>query len=158
MSNATRPLFSGDTNEAVRLATELAPAAPASLSEINDAAVRETIRALRHSSALPYRDRLAARLELLHEAFKEECEGEVLAADSLRGFLLLLERAVFLPYPSVTLTSSGDIYASWRRGSDHVFSAHFRDGGYVDYAVMYPQPQNRTGSDRACGSMTITFI
>lgn len=158
MNNATRPLFSGDTDEAYRLATALAPAAPASPSEMNDAALREAINALRCSSALAYRERLAARLEFLYEAFKEESEGEVLSADCLRGFLLLLERAAFLPYPSVTLTSSGDIYASWRRGSDHVFSAHFRDDGHADYAVIYPHPQDRTVSDRASGSMTMTSL
>jgi hypothetical protein len=138
MSNATRPLFSGDTDEASRIATELALAVPASPNDTNDAALREAISILRTSSALPYRERLAARLDVLREAFSEDGDGEIFAADSLRAVLMFLDGVPSLPYPSITLTSGGEVCATWQSGKKYFFGSRFFDAERVDFAAHFP--------------------
>jgi hypothetical protein len=120
----------------------------------DDSVIQAVLTGLRHASPIQYRDRLATRLEQLLAAYKEDSDGHVFSADSLRGLIVFLEGARFLRYPAVTLTRGGDIYASWKRGSDHVFSAQFLKTQQVRFVIFRPNLQNVGQSDQLSGLTT----
>ena len=154
MGNATKPLFTGESGGESHLAAAVSLPTPAPPGEVNDAAVRMQIDALRREGALPYRDRLAERLANLQEMFKEEGEDELFLADSLRALLAFLERLPSLPYPSVTLTSGGEACLTWQRGSDYFLGARFFDIEHVHFAAHYPNRREGSLIDRLSGSTT----
>lgn len=104
----------------------------------DDTAIQHTLELLRNASPISYRERLAARIEQLLEAYKEDSDGRVFSSDSLRVFISFLEQAGSLRYPAVTLTPGGDLYASWKQGSSHVFSAQFLKNKQIRFVIMRP--------------------
>lgn len=120
----------------------------------DESTIQAELANLRHASAIPYKDRLAARLDQLLAAYKEDTDGRVFSVDSLRGLIVFLENARFLRYPSVTLTRNGDIYASWKQGKDHVFSAQFLQTQQVRFVVFRPNVHSVGQFDQLSGLTT----
>lgn len=132
---------------------------PSAVSELDalradDSAIEAVLTDLRHASPIHYRERLASRLEQLLAAYKEDTDGHVFSADSLHGLLVFLERVPVLRYPTVTLTRSGDVYASWKRGADHVFSAQFLKTQQVRFVIFRPNLHNFGQSEQLSGLTT----
>ena len=155
MVNATRSLFSGESDEAHRLAAELVSASAAPANNEGDArTVLAVIDDVRRASGLPYRDDLVTRLEILLDAFNEDYDGEVFSAASLRGMLGFLESVPSLPFPSLTLTPRGESCASWESGRGHAFNALFLDAQRVRFFIIYPNTGDTRVSDKLSGSTT----
>lgn len=104
----------------------------------DDTSIQHTLKLLRNASPISYRERLAARIERLLDAYKEDSDGRVFSSDSLRVFISFLEQAGSLRYPAVTLTPGGDLYASWKQGSSHIFSAQFLKNKQIRFVIMRP--------------------
>jgi hypothetical protein len=132
---------------------------PSTVSEldelrVDDSAIQAVLIDLRHTSPIHYKERLANRLEQLLAAYKEDTDGQLFSADSLRGLLVFLERVPLLRYPTVTLTRSGDVYASWKRGADHVFSAQFLKTQQVRFVIFRPNLHDVGQSEQLSGLTT----
>ncbi|PHV07955.1 hypothetical protein CSQ96_08735 [Janthinobacterium sp. BJB412] len=132
---------------------------PSTVSELDelrsdDSSIQAVLTDLRHTSPIQYKERLANRLEQLLAAYKEDTDGQVFSADSLRGLLVFLERVPLLRYPTVTLTRGGDVYASWKRGADHVFSAQFLQTRQVRFVIFRPNLHDVGQSEQLSGLTT----
>ena len=154
MINSPRQAMDASPQQASGLDADATEDAPANAARANDAAIRAIIIQLERSSALPYRKQLVSRLDLLRTVFNDEGDGEIFSAESLRGALECLEGAQFLSYPSFTLTRSGASYVSWKRGGDHLFSAHFLNAQQVQFTIIQPNAHDRSHSDRFSGVTT----
>ena len=116
--------------------------------------VRELLDELRYGTAINFRERLAARLDRLLDAYKEDSQGKAFSAASLRGFISFLENAPGLQYPAVTITRDGELYTSWKQAPDKVFSIQFMETGQARFVVFRPNPIHAGQSDQMHGLTT----
>ena len=114
--------------------------------------MRRQIRALRGSGRLPYRERLARRLEFLLEAPEEEGEewGEH-SPESLRQMLLFLQDIPEFRYPTVAVTPSATFRAQWQRDKSEHFAVDFLPDGQVRFVVFAPDPRHLERVQRVSG-------
>jgi hypothetical protein len=119
----------------------------------NDRTIRKLLTRLRATAEIPYRERMAIRIEQLLEAYKEDMEGRVFSADSFSDLIAFLA-AARLRYPTVTLTRGGDFYLSWKRGKSHVFSAQFLKTKQCRFVVFRPNERNIGQSEQFSGVTT----
>lgn len=103
---------------------------------------------------IPYRDRLAARIQALHAAFLEDYAGAAVSARSLLGLIDFLEASRPAGYPDLTMTPSGDFYAEWRGAEDRRLTIEFLDSGEVRYLLFRPNPKHPQRTDRLSGTTT----
>jgi hypothetical protein len=96
----------------------------------------ELIRALQATTTISYKEVLAERLGLLMDASDAEPADELISMNSLESMIRFLERHPRLAYPSVTITPSGDFYATWRKNRTHVFSIEFLNSGQARFVVL----------------------
>jgi hypothetical protein len=121
--------------------------------------IRRQITALRLGGALPYRERLARRLEFLLAAPEEEGEewGEH-SPDSLRHMFLFLQDVPHFQYPTVTVTPSATFRAQWQAGQNQHFAVDFLPDGQVRFVVFAPDPRHPERAQRVSGVVSRTDI
>ena len=105
------------------------------------------------ASALPFKARLAARIESLQGSFAEDYEGRQLSPSSLDGLIDFLEASPPSGYPDLTLTPAGDCYAEWRTSHSKV-AIEFLASGDARYLVFRPNPRHPQRTDRLTGMTT----
>jgi hypothetical protein len=105
--------------------------------------IERQITALRRGGGLPYRERLARRLEFLLGAPEEEGEewGEH-SPESLRQMFLFLQDVPDFQCPTVTVTPSATFRAQWQAGQNQHFAADFLPDGQVRFVVFAPDPRH----------------
>jgi hypothetical protein len=113
---------------------------------------------IRLFSSLSYRDRLAARMEELLDAYVEENEGRTFSADSLRALINFLEGNPSFNYPVLTLTPSGNLYAQWKSGKDKLLSIHFLPTSDARYVIFKLNPKHSGRITRITGSTTVNAL
>ena len=114
--------------------------------------MRRQISALRGSGGLPYRERLAWRLDLLLEALGEEGEEwQEGSPESLRQMLLFLQEVPDFRCPTVTVTPSATFRAQWQAGQDQHFAVDFLPDGQVRFVVFAPDPHHPDRVQRVSG-------
>jgi hypothetical protein len=114
--------------------------------------IQRQIIALRRGGGLPYRERLARRLDVLLGALEEE--GETWAEDSpdsLRQMLLFLRAAPDLRCPTVTITPSATFRAQWQAGQNSHLAVDFLPDGQVRFVVFSPDPIRSDRVQRVSG-------
>jgi hypothetical protein len=114
--------------------------------------IQRQITALRRGGGLPYRERLAHRLDFLVAALEEEGEtwGED-SPDSLRQMLLFLRAAPDLRCPTVTITPSATFRVQWQAGRNRHFAVDFLPDGQVRFVVFAPDPRHSDRVQRVSG-------
>lgn len=120
----------------------------------NDRTIQQLLRRLRATAEIPYRERMALRIEQLLEAYKEDMEGRVFSADSFSDLIAFLAAAPNLKYPTITLTRGGDFYLSWKQGKTHVFSAQFLKTKQCRFVIFRPNERNIGQTDQFSGVTT----
>ena len=114
--------------------------------------IQRQIRALRRGGGLPYRERLAHRLDLLLNALEEE--GGTWAEDSpdsLRQMLLFLRATPDLRCPTVTITPSATFRTEWQAGRNRHLAVDFLPDGQVRFVVFSPDPLHPDRVQRVSG-------
>lgn len=92
--------------------------------------------------SIPDRESIAKRLfELLQDVKEEETESAGISIGSLRSFNNFLQTySNIMMKPTIALTPINDIYVSWRAEGGFVFSIHFLSTGFVNFAIIAPDP------------------
>lgn len=105
------------------------------------------------------REKIANRLwELLNDA-KEEDEFSVgITIASLRNFYNFLCLYKNLKCPLIALTPQNEIYASWREGTDKVFSVQFVTSGEIRFVVFVPNKLRPDHQTRISGNTTAELL
>jgi hypothetical protein len=117
--------------------------------------VERLISYIRTSITAKHRRRVAARLtELQKCVLDEESDGKGISGKSLQHFLAFLKSYPSLLYPAISVTPDGNIYASWKSGSDRVFSIHFLPQGETRFVLFFPNPKHPTKTVRLSGTAT----
>ena len=114
--------------------------------------IQRRITALRKSARLPYRERLANRLDFLVSSVEEE--GETWAEhspDSLHQMLLFLRTTPDLRCPTVTITPSATFRAEWQAGQNRHLAVDFLPDGQVRFVVFSPDPRHPDRVQRVSG-------
>lgn len=121
--------------------------------------IQRQIAAFRRGGGLPYRERLARRLEFLLGAPEEEGEewGEHSPA-SLRQMFLFLQDVSDFQYPSVTVTPSATFRTQWQAGQNQHFAVDFLPDGQVRFVVFAPDPRHPERARRVSGVVSRTDI
>jgi hypothetical protein len=114
--------------------------------------LNRTLMRLR-ASLLPFKIRLAARIEALQVSFAEDYDGRQPSPRSFDGLIDFLEASPPSGYPDLTLTPSGDCYAEWR-GSHGKVAIEFLASGDARYLVFRPNPRHPQRTDRLTGTTT----
>jgi hypothetical protein len=114
--------------------------------------IRRQVRALRRGGGLPYRERLARRLDFLLSSLEEEEETWAEdSPDSLRQMLLFLRAAPDLRCPTVTITPSATFRAQWQAGRTRHLAVDFLPDGQVRFVVFSPDPLHPDRVQRVSG-------
>jgi hypothetical protein len=110
--------------------------------EKNEDQAAELIWNILDTQSIPDRISIAKRLfELLEDIKEEETESAGISIESLRSFYNFLQKHNnLLKKPAIALTPINDIYASWRAEGGFVFSIHFLSTGFVNFAIIAPNP------------------
>ena len=121
--------------------------------------VEEIIWSAGTTLSVPYRTKLASRLTELQKAVQEEeLDGRGITVSSLQHFIELLQAYPALRCPAVSVTPERNIYASWKSGSDRVFSIHFLPDGKVRFVIFCPNDKHPDQTIRLSGTATVDVI
>lgn len=121
--------------------------------------IEAMILAAPSSLPVPYAGHLSRRLIDLLTASREEAEAEPeMSRSSLKWFLYFIRSNSQLACPLVGLSPEGNIYATWRRSRDALFSAHFLPSGLVRFVVFTPNPRQRNAVTRLSGATTASNL
>lgn len=124
-----------------------------------DESVEEIIWRVGTTLSIRYRARLASRLSDLQKAVQEEeLDGRGITVRSLQHFIELLKAYPSLRCPIVSATPDRNIYASWKSGSDRVFSIHFLPDGKVRFVIFCPNDKHSGETIRLSGAATVDVI
>ena len=126
---------------------------------IEDESVEEIIWRVGTTLSVQYRAKLTSRLSELQKAVQEEeLDGRGISAKSLQHFLKLLKAYPTLRCPAVSVTPDRNIYASWKSGSDRVFSIHFLPDGKVRFVIFCPNEKHSGETIRLSGAATLDVV
>ena len=121
--------------------------------------VEEIIWSAGTTLSVPYRTKLASRLTELQKAVQEEeLDGGGITVSSLQHFMELLQAYPALRCPAVSATPERNIYASWKSGSNRVFSIHFLPDGKVRFVIFCPNDKHPDQTIRFSGTATVDVI
>lgn len=121
--------------------------------------VEEIISSAGTTLSVPYWTKLASRLTELQKAVQEEeLDGGGITVSSLQHFLELLQAYPALRCPAVSATPERNIYASWKSGSNRVFSIHFLPDGKVRFVIFCPNDKHPDQTIRLSGTATVDVI
>ena len=105
-----------------------------------------------------YRVKLAARLGELQKAVREESDGLGINTKSLDNFIKLLKEYPALRRPAISVTPELNIYATWKSGSDQVFSINFFPDGGVRFVIFCPNDKHPGEIIRLSGAATMDMV
>jgi len=109
------------------------------LIENKDDETKNLITRIRSNPLLSCREQLANRLaELFSDSKEEDPDSVGINADSLRSFNTLLTSYPNLKCPEISLTPDNDIYISWKREQDKLFSVHLSPNGDSRFVLFLP--------------------
>lgn len=121
--------------------------------------IKAEIHQLRISSKIRFSELLAKRLDSLADATEEEYpDQEPISPESLKDFLSFLDQTPELDYPSVVLTYSGNIRASWTKSKNEHFAVEFYGFGDVGYVVFAPDSYYPFKVSRTSGSCSSKIL
>lgn len=121
--------------------------------------VEELIWRIGTAPSIRYRQRLAARLtELQKTVQEEEPDGRGITVRSLQHFFDFLKVYPDLRCPAISATPERNIYASWKSGSNRVFSVHFLPDGNVRFVIFCPNDKHKEEMIRISGTATADTI
>lgn len=124
-----------------------------------DETVEEIIWRVGTTLSVPYRTRLASRLSDLQKAVQdEELDGRGIMAKSLQHFIELLKAYPTLKCPTISVTPERNIYASWKAGSNRVFSVNFLPDGNVRFVIFRPNDKHPADTIRLSGTATLDVL
>jgi hypothetical protein len=124
-----------------------------------DESVEEIIWRVGTTLSARYRAKLTSRLsELQKSVQEEELDGRGITVRSLQHFIELLKAYPALRWPAVSVTPDRNIYASWKSGSDRVFSIHFLPDGKVRFVIFCPNDKHSGETIRLSGAATVDVI
>lgn len=124
-----------------------------------DESVEEIIWGVGTSPSIRYRAKLASRLNELQKGVREEeSDGRGITAKSLQHFIELLKAYPALRCPAISVTPERNIYASWKSGSDRVFSIHFLPDGNVRIVICCPNDKHSAETIRLSGAATLDVL
>jgi len=127
----------------------------ADLIENKDDETQNLITRIRSNSLLSGRDQLANRLaELFSDSKEEDLDSVGINADSLRSFNSLLTSYPNLKCPEISLTPDNDIYISWKKGQDKLFSVHLFPNGDSRFVLFFPNDLHPGRAIRISGLTT----
>ncbi len=119
----------------------------------------ELILQLTSSLPVPYRISLAnSLLTLLRDAKEEDPKSIGIAVDSLRYFHSFLQSNTKLKCPTISLTPEYNIYSTWRRGKDQLFSVHFLPNGDAHFVIFKPNDKHPERKIRISGIATTDVL
>jgi len=134
-------------------------AAETDLVSDNDREAQDLIYSISSTTGIVDRRGIADRLLDLYSASKDEEPGLIgIAARSLFGFYMFLQKNPNLKRPSITLTPDGNIYASWRGDEGRVFSIHFLPDRDVRFVVFKPNRRDPERKTRISGMTTYDML
>jgi hypothetical protein len=114
--------------------------------------IQRQIPAFRRGGGLPYRERLARRLDFLLGALEEEEETWAEdSPDSLRQMLLFLQAVPDFRCPTVTVTPAATFRAEWNAGQNRHLAIDFLPDGQVRFVVFSPDPLHPDRVQRVSG-------
>jgi hypothetical protein len=109
------------------------------LIENKDDETKNLVTRIGRNSRLSCREELANRLaELFSDSKEEDPDSVGINADSLRSFNTLLSSYPNLKCPEVSLTPDNDLYISWKREQDKLFSVHLFPNGDSRFVLFLP--------------------
>lgn len=121
--------------------------------------IRRLINYVRDESKIQFAEELAARLDFLYEAAKEEEPDEVpISLESLSNFIGFLQKTPNLRYPSVVLTPSNEISAQWRAAPNRHFAVVFLPTGETRFVIFTPNPGDPDKIDRLSGITSVDSL
>ncbi len=124
-----------------------------------DESVEEIIWRVGTTLSARYKAKLTSRLsELQKSVQEEELDGRGITVRSLQHFIELLKAYPALRWPAVSVTPDRNIYASWKSGSDRVFSIHFLPDGKVRFVIFCPNDKHSDEIIRLSGAATVDVI
>ena len=126
---------------------------PTKMSTSLEAALRRL-----QGTQLPFKARLAARIEHLAAAFADDYDGLTLSARSIAGLIDFLEAAPPSGYPDLTMTPAGDCYAEWHGSQGRKVAIEFLESGDARYLLFRPNPRHPQRVDRLTGTTTIDAL
>ncbi len=134
--------------QGLSMATQQPPAA-------EDETAEEIIWRVATTLSVRYRAKLTVRLSELQKAVQEEeLDGRGITVRSLHHFVEFLKVNPTLRCPAVSVTPDRNIYASWKSGTDRVFSIHFLADGKVRFVIFYPNEKHPGETVRISGVAT----
>jgi hypothetical protein len=114
--------------------------------------IQRQIPAFQRGGGLPYRERLARRLDFLLGALEEEEETWAEdSPDSLRQMLLFLQAVPDFRCPMVTITPAATFRAEWQGGQNRHLAIDFLPDGQVRFVVFSPDPLHPDRVQRVSG-------
>ena len=106
-----------------------------------------------------YRAKLTSRLSELQNAVQEEeLDSRGITVRSLQHFIDLLKAYPVLRCPAVSVTPDRNIYASWKSGSNQVFSIHFLPDGKARFVIFCPNDKHPGETIRLSGTATVDVV
>jgi hypothetical protein len=128
-------------------------------STAEEQSVEQIIWHIRTTLVLPYRVRLASRLSELQRAVQEEeFDGAGISVGSVQHFVKFIEAYPTLRCPAISVTPARNIYASWKSGSERVFSIHFLPEGEVRFVLFHPNYKHPGQTIRLSGTATVDVV
>lgn len=113
------------------------------------ALAQTSLESFRSGGTSPLRSALFDRLTRLQALAAEDDEESPLSDESLRHFGRFLDSWPDCPKPLLSLTPSGDTYATWVFGEGRKVSAHFYSSGMVRLTMMLRNPARHAAPDIA---------
>lgn len=135
------------------------PFTQADLLDSEDNQVQELIFRIRISRTIHYWESLANRLLALYNDAKEEDSASPgIDIGSLRNFLKFLQLHTNLKCPIISLTPDNNIYASWRKEQNRLFSVHFLLNGNARFVIFKPNERHPERQIRISGTATTDIL
>lgn len=120
--------------------------------------ITKLINYVRDKSTIHSAWELAARLNFLYEAVKEDPDEFPVLPESLSNFIGFLQNTPNLRCPDVVLTPSNEIRAQWRTAPNRHFAAIFLPTGETRFVIFTPNPRDPDRIDRLSGTTSVDSL
>jgi hypothetical protein len=124
----------------------------------DEAKIRKLINYIRDKSNIQFAQKLAARLNFLYEAAKEDPDEVQISPESLSNFIAFLKKTPNLRYPDVVLTPSNEIRAQWRTAPNRHFAVVFLPTGETRFVIFTPNLRDPDRIDRLSGMTSVDSL